>query len=79
MFVGAVELDVELVAVELRVVVPLRGVVRAEPWSRVTEMDLLDGDEVRKADPLAEANVVASSDIEPLRVPLRTVLVDVYV
>lgn len=40
---------------------------------------MLDGDVVGKEDPLAEANVVASSDIEPLRVPLRMVLVDLYV
>lgn len=45
----------------------------------VTDWDVLDGKVVGKEVPLAEAKVLASSDIEPLRVPLRMVLVDVYV
>lgn len=77
MFVGAAEVDVETVAVELDVAVLLRVVVWAEPWRSVTERDVLDGEEVGKEDPLAEANAVASSDIEPLRVPLMMVLVEV--
>jgi len=76
-FVGAAEVDVETVAVELEVAVLSRVEVRAEPWRSVMEWDVLDGDEVGKEDPLAAANVVASSDIEPLRVPLMMVLVDV--
>ena len=39
---------------------------------------MLDGEEVGNEEPLAEAKVLASSDIEPLRVPLIMVLVEVY-
>ena len=42
----------------------------------VTDWDVLNGEEVGKEVPLAEAKVLASSDIEPLRVPLSMVLVD---
>ena len=74
-FVGVAAVEVVRLAVELEVTVLLRG---DEPWRRVTDWDMLDGEEVGNEEPLAEAKVLASSDIEPLRVPLIMVLVDVY-
>ena len=70
---------VVLDAVELETKVLLRGELWAEPWRSVTEWDVLDGKEVGKEDPLAEAKVVARREMEPLRVPLMIVLVDVSV
>ena len=74
MFVATAAVEAAWVAVELEVAVALG---KDEPWRRVTDWDVLDED--LGEEPLAEAKVLASSDMEPLLVPLMMVLVDVNV